>query len=519
MRAIFGKRGIALKTFMFALMLMTSVMLVTLGILYAFMPSYYFRHMTRQLDRSVDALIEQIGHDLDVERTRQAIQSFANANNASVMPLNDAGFPLLHLSSFPFIAPLIPPLLLLEEEAEMLLTESDVHQALEMLGDTEGFFPFERLAPPESLQIMTFVPIEYTGLRTTIVPGTLFADDLRNIISFTRQVNRPDISHLIITITLQPIDQAQVVILAMLPYLALAGFAVAVTLALVFSRRLTHPILKISNAAVRMRELQPGVFSGVASNDELGDLSRNLDKLYQDLCANIKDLQVEIEKTAKLEKSKADFMRAAGHELKTPIAALGGMVDGMLDQVGAYKDRDKYLPELRTQTDKLTRLVHEILSASQSDSLGDGLELGSVNLDELVDEVVQQYKPFALQKNLSIRAERSGGHVLETDRRLLHIALSNLLSNAVKHTSDGGCVCISASGKTIRIENECLSADPALLPKWFEPFFTPDYSRGSRESGTGLGLYIVKKNLEALGFPLETAIAGGVVRFEIGLEG
>ena len=511
------KSGIALKTFIFALLLMTSVMFVTLGILYAFMPGYYFRHIVRQLDRNTTAFIETLGQDSDAEHTRQLIFNFASANNVSVMPLDDEYNFLIHLSNVPIVSPRIT----LQEIESLYFGFDFIEFDYQFITDIDEF-PFHILPREAGFRIPDELGFFISPFLLSaeievqnIVPMFGDTNDSQNIIAFMRPVEHPEISHLIITSTLQPIDQAQIVLLAMLPYLAAAGFVVALIMAFIFSKRLTRPIIKISEATVQMREMKPDAFSGINSNDELGNLSRNLDKLYQDLCTNIKDLQVEVTKTAKLEQSKTDFMRAAGHELKTPIAALSGMLDGMIDQVGAYKDRETYLPELKSQTDRLTRLVNEILKASKSDSISEDLEVTSVSIDELIEETVLQYKPFIEQKNLKLGITHSNGYCLDTDRRLLLITLSNLMSNAVKYTPDGGCINIAADNKTFSIENECTPIDPDLLPKWFEPFYTPDYSRDKRESGTGLGLYIVKKNLEALEFPLETVITTNGIRFEV----
>jgi len=528
MKKFLPKGGLAFKTFAFALILMTAVMVMTLGILYSFLPRYYFTHMTNQLDRNAEALIQEIMLSPNAEDTLQRIAGFSAANNAMVMSFAEDGMLLMEFSSL-FTSHNRPMLNIgrpSDREPIFIETLPDITEE----GRQEPMIPFSIVMSPlpggfdsgETLSLWNFSthqPVYVTTMTTQAGRDFAVFGDGYGSISFTRVVSHPEIDHISFTSTLQPIDQARDVILAMIPYLAAAGFVIALLVAFIFSRHLTRPIIKIADAAAEMRLMTPGVVSGINSNDEVGRLSKTLDKLYQDLCANIEGLQTEMEKTTRLERSKTDLMRAAGHELKTPIAALSGMLDGMIDKVGAYKDRDKYLPELKTQTERLSKLVNEILVASQTEEAGNGIAIAAVDIRALINETVEQYLPLVEKKGLHLNISTEEGFLYDTDRRVLSIALSNLLSNAVKYTPEGGDVSIgadmSADGNVIFIENRCPDVDPAAMARWFEPFYTPDYSRDKSKGGTGLGLYIVKRNLDALGLPFEISAEDGVVSFVI----
>jgi signal transduction histidine kinase len=225
--------------------------------------------------------------------------------------------------------------------------------------------------------------------------------------------------------------------------------------------------------------------------------------------------KAEMEKTARLEQSKTDFMRAAGHELKTPLSALNGMLEGMIEGVGAYKNHEKYLPECKIQTERLAKLVHDILTVSKSD--GDGIApiFEDVDISLLLDKSIENYTVLIEQKGLRVEFRNKDDFMHYTDGAILGIVFSNLLSNAVNYSPQRGVITLSLSKNRFYIENQCEPIDKTLLQRWFEPFYTPDYSRDKSISGTGLGLYIIKKNLEALNLPFElTAIDAGV-RFEI----
>jgi len=516
------KRGLTLKTFAFALILMTLVMTVSLGILYVFLPGYYFRHKNNQLTRNADVLQQHLDDNPSMENSMALIANFSEGNNATVVAFDTEDRLLIDFSS------------------PMLVMGAMGHRVSIMAGHANGRPEGYRVsvgiaaendvaqtALPQGIQLFsTSAHISEASedgmgvVRVTTGPNALFRQHFANVV-LERDIAHPDISRILITSTLQPIDEAQEVIISMIPYLFLAGFVIALGLAFLFARQLTKPILKISDAAAQMREMKPGVVSEVDSGDELGQLSQNLNKLYRDLRANMQDLQSEMERTARLEQSKTDFMRAAGHELKTPIAALSGILDGMIDQVGQYKDHAKYLPECKAQTGRLAKLVNEILIASEH--VGDDAYFESVDIRGLIDEAVANVEALIEKKGLRLEIVSDVEFQYPADVRLLSTTMSNLLSNEVKYTPDGGHIVISLApspglsqgGMVFSIENECPAVAPDLLSKWFEPFYTPEYSRNKSKSGTGLGLYIVKKNLEALQLPFEIMVTETGIRFEI----
>ncbi|MCL2386621.1 MAG: HAMP domain-containing histidine kinase [Defluviitaleaceae bacterium] len=524
MKKFFG--GLAFKTFVFSLVLMTMIMVMTLGILYAFLPGYYLAHMTNQLDRNASDFIQEINRITEIEDTLLHIVEFSTANNVRVTSFDEMGQPLFNLSRHPVAYQTF------SINGGRMIHVNDIG------GGFQIFNPTIISTPPRHIDNWTmvfrdgnYVPDDtFRAAHVTIASrtGDFVISDSEHSVGFVRTVTHPLINHMEFTSTLQPIDQAQDVIVAMIPYLMVAGFIIALAMAFIFSRLLTKPIIKIADAAEQMRQMKPDVVSGITTNDEVGRLSRTMDKLYLDLCANIQNLQTEMARTAELERSKTDLMRAAGHELKTPIAALSGMLDGMIDKVGVYKNHEKYLPELKAQTERLSKLVHEILMASKTEETTNQLEPALIDMNALMEETITQYLPLIekkdLQLNMSIFSSLSSNmpsenFMYETDKRVLSIALSNILSNAVKYTPDGGDVRIGMAtyqrGRVLFIENQC-EVDKALVPsQWFEPFYTPDYSRNKSKSGTGLGLYIVKKNLDALDLPYEIALVDDGIRFEI----
>ena len=116
----------------------------------------------------------------------------------------------------------------------------------------------------------------------------------------------------------------------------------------------------------RMKELDPWVVCHVGTQDEIGILSENVNALYQSLLTTIDNLQEENARVREAEAAKVDFLRAASHELKTPVTALGGMLDNMIMGIGRYRDWETYLPVCRDMVNKFGVMIQEILDASKA---------------------------------------------------------------------------------------------------------------------------------------------------------
>jgi len=159
--------------------------------------------------------------------------------------------------------------------------------------------------------------------------------------------------------------------------------------------------------------------------------------------------------------------------------------------------------------------VNEILSAS---ALTDTEANEAIHLEEVdvAASLCDSLSPFELiieRKKLRLTRD-DFSFTLTTDRKRLSLILSNLISNAVNYTDDGGCIRVEFREGTLAIENDCNNLD-GDLERLFEPFYTLSYSRDKVKSGTGLGLYIVKRNLELLNIPYDIARTESGLRFSI----
>src|SRR5690606_24845709 len=139
-----------------------------------------------------------------------------------------------------------------------------------------------------------------------------------------------------------------------------AMFVVCVICALVFARQMTKPIKHLADATNKMTNLEE-VPPLPERNDELGALARDVYAMYSKLKETISQLENEILKVRELEETQRYFFSAASHELKTPISATRVLLEGMLENIGDYKDHPKYLRECLKMMDAQSRTISEIM--------------------------------------------------------------------------------------------------------------------------------------------------------------
>lgn len=491
------KKGIVRKTFLFVAMLTVLVTLVSFVILYFAMPSFYLHKKEQSLKEGLVKLEETLKTNTNLEACAAVIADFTERYNVAVTAIDRQGMPILPLTS-PFVS---------------LQTKQVTDSQIIIYGKS---------AEDESLSSIitrlyqdTYKAEEQqAGTAYSAVEGTYFLYDIGTVMLFESEIGTEIIDKLQIQGTLQPIDEAREVILSLIPYVLAAGCIIGLCLAWIYARQITKPILKLSETAVRMKKMERNVISGIKTGDELELLSENMDALYQSLSKTIENLKIEMEKVNRLENSKTEMMQSASHELKTPIAALSGMLDGMIDNIGVYKDKEVYLLKCKEQVEKLAFLVEEILEASKADRRGKADQLSEIEVNEMINQILSEYQLVIDEKKLKLKAE-TDKVVIKTEAGALYRVMMNLIGNAVIYTPPSGKISIVLSKERLVIENQCSYISEEEMQKLFEPFYTRSSSRDKTVSGSGLGLYIVKRNLERLSISYQAE--GTEVGFKITL--
>lgn len=294
--------------------------------------------------------------------------------------------------------------------------------------------------------------------------------------------------------------------------------------AVFFARMISRPIITLTADAKRMAALED-IPPPAKRNDEIGQLAEDIYGMYGALKQTIADLEREIKRERAMEENQRAFFFAASHELKTPIAAAHALVEGMLANIGEYRDHRKYLGECLRTLNAQNRLVSEILEIVKlSEGRGD-IVVEAVDLGELLPGLIGEYEPVADQRGQRI-LNRVGTLRVRADRKLLGRALSNVLSNALQNSPDGESIHIwdepnPAAPGTIRLNifNPEAHIEEAALGRLFEPFYRRDPARNRTAGRSGLGLTIVKRVLDGMGIPFALQNHGEGVLFWMDLPG
>lgn len=296
----------------------------------------------------------------------------------------------------------------------------------------------------------------------------------------------------------QQIENAVNTIVIILPFTAIICMLISTAFSLLYSRTLTKPITEISKTTEQMKSLQPDTICNCDMNDEIGLLAANVNSLYQTLLQTIKELEQEVYKVEKAEIQKTDFLRAASHELKTPVTAVNVMLENMILGVGKYKDRDTYLAKCKVLTERLTSMIKEILDTSRLDAYSNQ-EIVDLDLANTVISVCEPFRVIAKSNGVKLDIDMSTSFHIQFAAGWLERVLSNLLSNAVSYTPRNHTIWIYLNERDLVIENECEVIPAEQLSHIFEAFYRPDYGRERTTGGNGLGLYIVASILKAAG--------------------
>ena len=231
--------------------------------------------------------------------------------------------------------------------------------------------------------------------------------------------------------------------------------------------------------------------------DEL-ELNNRIFLCSATFCSNNKDIVVtlhDITKIKNLEKTKKDFATNVSHELRTPLTAIKGFVE-TLQEANNDEENIHYLDIISRHTDRVIRIVNDLLLLSKLEGTPDNLELEKVNLNNLMENILKIFEQSLEEKNLALEFNTDNNlPIIKVDPFKLEQVFINLIDNAIKYTEKGKIIItLSRNNETVTIEIQdtgiCIPQEH--LSRIFERFYVVDSSRSRKLGGTGLGLSIVK---------------------------
>lgn len=271
-------------------------------------------------------------------------------------------------------------------------------------------------------------------------------------------------------------------------------------------RMVSDPLVDTAREANRVSilafdEFKPDLNRG----DEIGELNRALSEMAA-------TLHTRWDSERDLEDKRQQFVSAASHDLKTPLALIGGYAEAIAQDISP-EENARYLAAIEQETDRMNGLVREMLDYTRLDRTDELKNRKTLNLTALVRDMLTEYAPLFEKHRLT--ADIADGVRIRGDETLLRRAVGCLLENAAKYSPENGRVSVrltNSRNHLLTVENDCEPIPEDELPRLFEMFYRGDKAR-DRAGGHGLGLAILQKILALHGLTCKAENIKGGVRF------
>ncbi len=207
-----------------------------------------------------------------------------------------------------------------------------------------------------------------------------------------------------------------------------------------------------------------------------------------------------------LENIRKDFVANVSHEIKTPLTAIKGFVETIIQiEAESPEDARRFLKIVMKHVDRLAAILEDLLSLARIEqkSFKHDVDTEKIRVEDIFETVLQVVQAKANEKKIELEYKINDNLFIETDEHLMEQALVNLVDNAVKYSSEGTIVSMSATAEegklTLSVADQGQGIPEKHLSRIFERFYRVDKARSRKLGGTGLGLAIVKHIVKAHG--------------------
>lgn len=267
-------------------------------------------------------------------------------------------------------------------------------------------------------------------------------------------------------------------------FLGAGGFTVLIALSSLYIARKTTKPIKYLLAATEKFSRQEFDQVDLKRKDELGMLAEGLNQMGVKLRGYIQ--------------YQKHFISNVSHELKTPLAAIRGFSQYLYESKNDDIDLKKISFHLLNESNRLTKLIDELLILSKFDKGNQELNTEREDLSELTISVIKELKPWAEKREISIEPALQNGVFAQVNKILMSHAISNILDNAIKYSNEGGHIRVETytyqNSAIIKITDQGIGINKEELSMVQERFYRSDNSNIAK--GSGLGLSICREIVE-----------------------
>lgn len=258
---------------------------------------------------------------------------------------------------------------------------------------------------------------------------------------------------------------------------------ISVILVYVFSLNLSKPLKEMNSMA---KVIAGGDFRkrvNIDSEDEVGQLAKSFNQMVTAL--------------NDLEEMRRGFIANVSHELRTPMTSIRGFIEGIIDGTIPPERQRDYLLIVRDETNRLNRLVNDLLDLARMEAGEIKMNLKDFNINELIRRCIIKLESLIVSKDLQIEADFQQEDIfVNADSDAIERVVINLMHNAVKFTPENGRIILKTwrqkSKVFVSVEDTGVGIEKEELHLVWDRFYKSDKSRSRDKTGTGLGLAIIK---------------------------
>ncbi|MCS7460984.1 HAMP domain-containing histidine kinase [Paenibacillus doosanensis] len=268
-----------------------------------------------------------------------------------------------------------------------------------------------------------------------------------------------------------------------------------------FRKWIIEPLEAMGRAAGQIAEGNLDIELPPSGVREIAEVRRGFDKMAA-------GLRESVRQQSALEEERRFFIGAIAHDLRTPLFALRGYLEGLERNIASSPEqRNHYVKVCKQKSEQLDRLVSDLLAFAKTEHTESVQREDAFELADIVQQSLETVRHAAEAKSIALRlrmppADAESG-LVTGDAYLLERAFNNLLDNAVRHTPHGGVIEAICSLTPDKAAVTVLDSGPGIpeadLERVFEPLYRGESSRNRESGGTGLGLTIARRIFRAHG--------------------
>lgn len=293
-------------------------------------------------------------------------------------------------------------------------------------------------------------------------------------------------------------------------YVALTAMVFGSVLIWWLSRRISEPILELTDISRRMTELDFNAKFTSGSDNEIdvlgahmNEMSENLEKTISELKTANNELQRDIEQKTQIDEMRKEFLSNVSHELKTPIALIQGYAEGLKECINDdAESRDFYCEVIMDEAQKMNTMVKNLLSLNQLEFGNDVVTMERFDIVALIRNVLNSSKILMDQKEIHLIFKEEEPVYVWADEFKIEEVVTNYISNAIYHCEFDKVIEVKIQREDSLVRVSVFNTGQPIpeedLDKVWIKFFKVDKARTREYGGSGIGLSIVKAIMDSL---------------------